>query len=282
MTFDFDQEMNRIHQDLKALHAVIDRNPDELRRAVDFGGKCQDFVERLQNLLADVPVQLPPPKTQHHIDVDEQTLHPAPRRNLIGRWFGRAEELPSPVDANGMYYVERRRVRIIELPEPMPPGSGPRSFQVSVRVPVVHQQECDEEPGFLYEQIAEDRSVTINVPAVPDGGPYTAAQQAWVDRHDELSREVRDMTTFLKKYEQEIGEVQSATAELRRETSILEGQVKQMKLPVDITPRMDGILKDLARIRQEVPSVEQTIHHAREELEKIRKSFTDIDDTWKP
>lgn len=276
MTFDFGDHIEKIFEQLRQLGDAVANQPESLSLSVSFARRCEELSDALRRLLADVPVKLPPPKTKHEIAVSEQFLVTVAKRGFFKSMFGKPREYPTPLDVNSRYYDEHEASFTVELPEPMPPGSGPRSFEVPVKRNQVRQIECDAPPGFEYELYSEEIVVRVDVPEVPRGGPFTAVQQQWLDRYDELEKEVRDITTFLKYHEEKVTELEKASSSLRADCNALELRVNQLPRPSKVEDRLEAIREELQRIGEDVPAIEQQFQNAALQLKGLKKDFEEI------
>jgi hypothetical protein len=148
MAFDLEKEIAASRKSLGELRGIIAGGADRLRQLEGYSLTCQQLAARLSSIAQALPPPVPPPPiVKQNIRVKEHQLVPA--RTLLGA--GMTWLTGVKIDTNGMVPQLMEVTKVVELHDPMLPGSGPRQETIELEImQPVSRDLVDQPGGFVY------------------------------------------------------------------------------------------------------------------------------------
>ena len=296
MPYEIEEEVERANDALDHIEKKLSVGVPELAQGARFGALQIELTNRLKEVFVGLPDPGAEARTRHLFPIREVRLR-QPRRsrpkglgdrladlalNVIGLAPAFDEFLSAP--------EETSRDRLIELPRPMYPGSGPLQFKVRImvkaaapgkremprtwwgRVRASYQRLRRRAPPdreYGYRLVSKQREEDLFVPAIPPAPGDEPLKGSLQLRRLELHRGVRDLFTTLDRYEKEETDLARRSDRISKAIELMRDRIDNLSRVADPRARFKVIEKLLEASRARLPGLESQIEKGRKELDEL-------------
>lgn len=268
-TYKATQELTAVQPVLDEIRKEVAAGFDQLLTSADQGLSLVALAERLQDYLQDLPPPEPtPPTTEFIIEAEEHILVPAPWHFFYG--------YPKEADVHHRLIATTKSAKIVQLPDPMLPGSPERVFELNIEVQRAFEQPSDEPGKVEYILQPQTEPFEVRVPAVPPDAPLTPVQAEYVQRKEELAAQVRDLRTFIQHFGLQVSDIRNRTDGVLGSSKALIQRVDNLPHPKDHRPTLETMRQAIETLRQQIPARMQALDNTQKELQDLKQKIQAI------